>query len=969
MRKVISCALLALLANSLVLHAAPQLRLSDGTATITVVDGDANDQQPDAGVVMYNGPVGSKWQINVTVGLTKPSLGTPAEPFMDLDTYNFSTDAANLSILYSDTDFTAGVGSTFDAQVGGTSDGSVDFNFYLDSNNTIFGSNTLLASFVNQVNLYQASSNGPVNLSSPYAMTLEAKIRHTGAGSTGFDQQLTINPPHFQPPSIQCAGDTDLGCNPTTIPGCDTNSLTITASCGVSNITCSAAGPDIITGCVHERDLVYTVTDNCGQSTSCTQHIYWSVDKNAPSFTQCPTDMDLGCNPSTIPDCDLSQVSATDDCGRAVIVCAKSDSATGCAHTRTLTYTATDACGNSATCIQHLTWTADTTPPIFTKCAADVDLGCNPIFVPSCSTPNLVAATDNCGVVTVSCLSSESVSGCTHTRTLTFIAVDACLNTASCVQNITWTVNTAPPVITCSPDRTVQCGSGWDFDTPTATDDCSTPAITMLSTATNATAGNAFIATRCWLATDACGNSAQCCQNVTVIVNVPCNPLTDCTVPYPFASTNPLTSIAFNESDIMATNIVSVTSNCVPDQIRLYYNDEHALTLGVRAVVVKTASGTTSNNYPFTAMPSPTAPAGVTNPLVGTMLASGDQAGTDVTNRPMYPVLFITDLTTSSNPLGGDWQYGGQGIPPHAVFGTWKGAVRVVDRTHVPTVVTVTPDADPAKNNWNLGTGGDVAPAGLKNEAFSAEVRWNINQLGLIPGHSYRLYYMLHDGDQNKTGGDVGHDCAILSYGTDASGATNCPPPPCNPLSACTPPYPFSSTNPLTSIAFNESEVLRTAKVSVVSGCMPGTIQIFYNDEHAMSRGISQITVKTKTGTTVSNYTVSPLPSNPGAATNPAVGSQITSGNFAGTDTSGRPLFPSLFVTDITINPANPYAGDWQYGGTAIPPHAVFGTWKSATKMVDYTTAPPPPPPGTPPPPPGSPNITLTVGADPAKNN
>ena len=34
--------------------------------------------------------------------------------------------------------------------------------------------------------------------------------------------------------------------------------------------------------------------------------------------------------------------------------------------------------------------------------------------------------------------------------------------------------------------------------------------------------------------------------------------------------------------------------------------------------------------------------------------------------------------------------------------------------------------------------------------------------LNLIPGHLYRLYFMVHDGDQNHTGGDVGQDCVYL---------------------------------------------------------------------------------------------------------------------------------------------------------------------------------------------------------------
>ena len=55
-----------------------------------------------------------------------------------------------------------------------------------------------------------------------------------------------------------------------------------------------------------------------------------------------------------------------------------------------------------------------------------------------------------------------------------------------------------------------------------------------------------------------------------------------------------------------------------------------------------------------------------------------------------------------------------------------------------------------------------------------------------------------------------------------------------------------------------------------------------------------------------------------------------------GTDPSGRPMFPSLYVTDITNN-LNSTAGDWQQGGTPIAPSAVYGTWKSITETIDET--------------------------------
>src|ERR1043166_5741840 len=190
----------------------------------------------------------------------------------------------------------------------------------------------------------------------------------------------------------------------------------------------------------------------------------------------------------------------------------------------------------------------------------------------------------------------------------------------------------------------------------------------------------------------------------------------------------------------------------------------------MRRVIVKSATGTTMTDYPITPLTSN--PGVALDPLVGSTIPSGPQAGVDLAGRPMFPALFITDITSNPNSLAGDWQFGGTAIPPHAVFGSWKGAVRTVDK--VKYQVTVTPDADPAKNNWNLATG-DPVPSGLHNQGFGAEVRWEIAQLGLQMGHVYRLYFMVHDGDQNKTGGDSGQGCATLHLG----GGMACAPAPC----------------------------------------------------------------------------------------------------------------------------------------------------------------------------------------------
>jgi hypothetical protein len=222
------------------------------------------------------------------------------------------------------------------------------------------------------------------------------------------------------------------------------------------------------------------------------------------------------------------------------------------------------------------------------------------------------------------------------------------------------------------------------------------------------------------------------------------------------------------------------TSVCLTDAnetIKLWYNDEHALTLGIRQVDVISGGVTTSTSYPVTAMGAN--PDHATHPGTGTNFlnppGSDDQNGTDTNTcadpagcgRPMWPALFVTDAADASGPRAGDWQFGGVPNNPDDVFGTWKAAVRTVNKD--AATITVTPDGDPATNNWTLGAGSDTPSVGfaaLTNQGYGAEVRWTLGNLRdrfgspLVPGHVYRFEFMVHDGDQNKTGGDSGEACA-----------------------------------------------------------------------------------------------------------------------------------------------------------------------------------------------------------------
>ena len=147
-------------------------------------------------------------------------------------------------------------------------------------------------------------------------------------------------------------------------------------------------------------------------------------------------------------------------------------------------------------------------------------------------------------------------------------------------------------------------------------------------------------------------------------------------------------------------------------------------------------------------------------PATGSNLIIGQLAGVDPVGRPMWPALFITDITNDPRAVAGDWQWGGAPVNPTYVAGTWKGAVRTVDASGA----TIAPDADPAKNDQNYGNG-HTAPDGAitKAEGFGTEVRWDMR---LEVGHNYRFQVMVHDGDENKVGGDAGEACVTFCAGS-----------------------------------------------------------------------------------------------------------------------------------------------------------------------------------------------------------
>lgn len=278
--------------------------------------------------------------------------------------------------------------------------------------------------------------------------------------------------------------------------------------------------------------VTYTATDASGNTAVATQNVT-VVDNTVPTITA-PAAVSVNTGPgatscsAVISDATLGSATANDNCPGVTItrtgVPAGNEFPVG---TTIVTYTATDASGNTASATQSVTVTDNTAPTITAPAAVSVNTGAGATscdaFV-SDATLGTATASDNCGTATVT--RSGVPAGNVFpvgTTTVTYTATDGNGNTATATQTVTVTDNT-PPTITGPANASYQCPSQVPAANPsqaTASDNCGSATITVSET-NNGGAGSTaspLIITRTYTATDSNGNTATAVQTITVIDN------------------------------------------------------------------------------------------------------------------------------------------------------------------------------------------------------------------------------------------------------------------------------------------------------------------------------------------------------------------------------------------------------------------------------------------------------------------
>ncbi|MEZ4950505.1 MAG: hypothetical protein R2784_14130 [Saprospiraceae bacterium] len=221
--------------------------------------------------------------------------------------------------------------------------------------------------------------------------------------------------------------------------------------------------------CPQEKVITrtWTATDACGNSATISQ-VITIQDTEAPVFSNVPANVTIECDDPLPTD----EPTVLDNCDNNVsLVLNEGETMGACPQEKviTRTWTATDACGNSATISQVIT-IQDTEAPIFSNVPADVTIECDeglPTDEPSVS--------DNCDIdLPLSLNDVETPGACPQERviTRTWTVTDDCGNSNSVSQVITIQDSEAPVLANLPADVTIECDDPLPTDAPIATDNC-----------------------------------------------------------------------------------------------------------------------------------------------------------------------------------------------------------------------------------------------------------------------------------------------------------------------------------------------------------------------------------------------------------------------------------------------------------------------------------------------------------------
>jgi uncharacterized repeat protein (TIGR01451 family) len=408
-----------------------------------------------------------------------------------------------------------------------------------------------------------------VNNGCPYNSTITRTWKAVDSCGNSISCQQTISIIDTVKPTITCPLNVFISCE-SSKDSTKTGIAIATDNC--TGMVTNISYVDLRTegSCKNNYSIVrtWTAKDSCGNSSSCTQSII-AQDTTKPVLT-CPADIIINCDANT----DTSKTGiavATDNCASVVSDIRYSDVKVNgsCKNSSTITrtWTATDSCGNAASCIQKIS-VQDTTKPVIT-CPVNITIDCAGSADPTGT--GKAKATDNCtDFVTNIGFSDTRINGsCANDYTIRrrWTAADSCGNSTTCIQLII-VQDITKPAITCPVNITINCDQGIDTlitGKAKASDKC-TDIVTDINYTDTKTLGscqNNYTILRTWMAVDSCGNFNTCTQ--TIVVQDVTKPVIICPAD--------LTIDCDKEVTPPVTGIATATDNCTSTVTNFNYVD------------------------------------------------------------------------------------------------------------------------------------------------------------------------------------------------------------------------------------------------------------------------------------------------------------------------------------------------------------------------------------------------------------
>lgn len=194
------------LAAASVSQALPTIRITDGINTVTVTDGGVGDTGPGLGLVTYQSGPGTfaGWSVIVSVGTTKPVLGSATAPELDLNwsiTREQGAGNGTLTVLFSENGFNLATPGSSITSAGGTlgtsaANSATVRTYYAGNNVELNQANLVTSQTFNGPNPFgQAVAGAGIPADPTVAFTVRLDLVQAGGQITSGDIHMFVNAP------------------------------------------------------------------------------------------------------------------------------------------------------------------------------------------------------------------------------------------------------------------------------------------------------------------------------------------------------------------------------------------------------------------------------------------------------------------------------------------------------------------------------------------------------------------------------------------------------------------------------------------------------------------------------------------------------------------------------------------------------------------------------------------------------